>query len=259
MSDYYKGKRATQIYEPASKLPFKLSRSRIENFVNCPRCFYIDRRLGVDQPPGYPFTLNSAVDKLLKKEFDVHRADGTSHPLMKHYGVDAVPLAHEKMNSWRNTFEGIQFLHEPTNFLVFGGVDDIWKDSNGKLIVVDYKSTSKEAQVTLDADWQMGYKRQMEIYQWLLRKNGFDVTNTGYFVYCNGKTDREAFDAKLEFHIDLIPYEGDDSWIEQTLLDIKKCLDSNKIPEPSENCDYCIYTKSIKEVTKDDRGQSTEN
>ena len=55
-----------------------------------------------------------------------------------------------------------------------------------------------------DADWQDGYKRQMEIYQWLLRKNGLDVSDTGYFVYCNGKTDKEAFDGKLEFDIEFI-------------------------------------------------------
>jgi len=56
--------------------------------VKCQRCFYIDKRLGTGQPPGYPFTLNSAVDKLLKKEFDIHRAKGTPHPMMKEYGLD---------------------------------------------------------------------------------------------------------------------------------------------------------------------------
>ena len=39
-------------------------------------------------------------------------------------------------------------------------------------MVVDYKATAKQRDVTLDADWQIAYKRQMEIYQWLLRANG---------------------------------------------------------------------------------------
>jgi hypothetical protein len=30
--------------------------------------------------------LNIAVDELLKKEFDLHRAEGTKHPLMEQYG-----------------------------------------------------------------------------------------------------------------------------------------------------------------------------
>ena len=128
-------------------------------------------------------------------------------------------------------------------------MDDLWEDKNGEIIVVDYKSTSKTSKVTLDADWQDGYKRQMEIYQWLLRNNGLKVSNTGYFVYCNGKTDREAFDGKLEFDIDLLPYTGDDFWVEGILKKIKKCLDG-KIPKASAECDYFNYRKAVNEVDK---------
>ena len=66
MSQYYKGRRKTYLYIPGTLYPFRISRSKIDLFLNCPRCFYLDRRLGVAQPPGYPFSLNSAVDKLLK-------------------------------------------------------------------------------------------------------------------------------------------------------------------------------------------------
>src|SRR5450830_978054 len=101
MSDYYNARRSSNLYDPKEKVPFKLSRSKIDLFINCPRCFYLDRRLGVGQPPGYPFTLNSAVDTLLKKEFDIHRAKGVAHPLMKTYGLDAVLYKHEMLNEWR--------------------------------------------------------------------------------------------------------------------------------------------------------------
>ncbi|OIP57910.1 MAG: hypothetical protein COX79_02845 [Candidatus Levybacteria bacterium CG_4_10_14_0_2_um_filter_36_16] len=248
MSKYYTGKRSYSIFDPTSTQPFKLSRSRIELFMNCPRCFYIDRRLGVDRPPGFPFSLNSAVDSLLKKEFDIHRAANTTHPLMKMCGIDAVPLAHEDINMWRNTMKGIQFLHTPSNLLVFGGIDDVWVTPKGEYLIVDYKATSKEAEVTLDADWQIGYKRQMEIYQWLFRQNGHKVSDTGYFVYCNGTTDRKAFDGKLEFDIKIIPYVGDSSWVEKTLLDIKKLLSANKIPDASSECDYCLYIESVRKA-----------
>jgi len=247
MSEFYKSNRTRNLYDPESEEPFKLSRSRIESYMHCPKCFYLDRRLGVGQPPGFPFNLNMAVDTLLKKEFDIHRAKHTTHPLMKAYGLKAVPFSHEMIDEWRENFKGVQYLHEPTNFIVTGAVDDLWQDENGEVIVADYKATSKTAVVTLDAEWQGGYKRQMEIYQWLLRKNGLKVSDTGYFVYCNGKTDRKAFDGKLEFDIDLLPYTGDDSWIEGMLVKIKKCLDG-KIPKPSPECDYCNYRKAVREV-----------
>jgi len=216
----------------------------------CPKCFYLDRRMGIGQPGGFPFNLNSAVDTLLKKEFDIHRAKQIAHPLMKAYGLKAVPFAHEMMDEWRENFKGVRYHHKPTNFIITGAVDDLWQDRNGEIIVVDYKATSKTSKVSLDADWQDGYKRQMEIYQWLLRKNGLKISNTGYFVYCNGKTDRKAFDGKLEFDIDLLPYTGNDSWIEGTLKKIKKCLDG-EMPEADPECDYCNYLKAVREVEKD--------
>jgi len=250
MSQYYQGKRTRNIFDPDAKSPFKLSRSKIDLFLNCPRCFYIDRRLGVGQPPGYPFSLNSAVDTLLKKEFDYHRTKNSQHPLMKAYNIDAVPFNHEKMDEWRENFVGVQFLHEPSNFIVTGAVDDIWMGRDKRLIVVDYKATSKDGQVNLDADWQVGYKRQMEVYQWLLRNNNHEVSDTGYFVYCNGRTDKEAFDGQLEFEVTVLPYTGDDSWIEDTLINARKCLEAEKMPNPSLDCDYCTYRKAVSDAVK---------
>ena len=247
MSKYYNPLRAsTSCFDPRGTQPFRLSRSKIDLFLECPRCFYLDRRLGVGRPPGYPFTLNSAVDALLKKEFDVHRAAGTPHPMMKAYGLDAVPFAHEKMDAWRDSLRrGVEFLHPETNFKVTGGVDDIWVNHAGDLIVVDYKATAKNGEVSLDAEWQDGYKRQMETYQWLLRKNGFQVSPTGYFVYVNGNLDAEAFDGKLEFKVRLIPYTGDTAWIEPTLLKAKECLMADEAPAAQQECDYCNYRLAV--------------
>lgn len=167
---------------------------------------------------------------------------------MKAYKVDAVPFQHERMDEWRDALRrGVTFIHEPTNFLITGGVDDVWVDRQGKLIIVDYKATSKSSEVTLDAEWQIGYKRQMEVYQWLFRKNGFDVSERGYFVYCNGNADKAAFDARLEFDISILPYDGNDEWIEPTIFEIKKCLDSEKTPSPHQDCDYCAYREALTE------------
>ncbi len=241
MSEYYKGKRVRNVFDPADDKPFAISRSKIDLFIECPRCFYLDRRLGVGRPPGFPFNLNTAVDTLLKKEFDVHRADGKAHPLMEIAGIAAIPFAHPDLDTWRENFKGVRYLHEPTNLTITGAVDDVWINSAQELHVVDYKSTSKTTEVNLDAEWQIGYKRQMEVYQWLLRRNGFEVSDTGYFVYCNGQTDRDGFNARLEFDIKIIPYVGDDSWIEETLKKLHKCLMSDKIPAAGDDCDYCLY------------------
>ncbi|MFH1744927.1 MAG: PD-(D/E)XK nuclease family protein [bacterium] len=246
MSQYYNSQRTRNLYDPNSEEQFKLSRSKIDLFLSCPRCFYIDRVLGVGRPPGFPFALNSAVDTLLKQEFDIYRANGTKHPLQEKYKIDAIPIPHDDLDKWRHNFTGVQYLHEPTNLLIFGAIDDLWQNSKKEYIVVDYKATAKAEEITeLDKDWHIGYKRQMEIYQWLLRQNGYKVSDTGYFVYCNGIADAEAFDQKLEFRVNLIPYKGDDSWVEKTIVKAHKCLNNNKIPKADPDCDYCSYIEAI--------------
>lgn len=240
MSEYYKPNRNKNWNYGGGR--WRLSRSKIDRFLECPKCFYIDNKLGTARPPGFPFNLNSAVDALFKKEFDIHRAKKEAHPLMKQYGVDAVPFEHPQLDTWRENFKGVQYLHEPTGFTVSGAVDDVWINPDRELLVVDYKATSKDGKIeVLDQDWHIGYKRQMEVYQWLLRQNGFKVSDIGYFVYANANKNKEAFNGNLEFEVTLIPYKGDSSWVEGTLLEIKKCLDDERVPSSSEDCDYCRY------------------
>ena len=92
-------------------------------------------------------------------------------------------------------------------------------------------------------------KRQMEFYQWLLRQNGFKVSNDGYFVYCNGIKDKDSFDEVLEFRVKILHYQGDDSWVEPTLLDIYKALQSNSIPKKNDECDTCSYVETRFEIS----------
>jgi len=235
---------AKRLFDAKSKEPFEISRTKLELFLNCPRCFYLDRKFGISRPSFPAFTLNSAVDALLKKEFDIHRSKKEAHPLMKNYGIDLIPFQHEKMEEWRHNFTGVRYLHRATNFLVFGAIDDLWVDKDGTLFVVDYKSTSSDYEVNLDGEYKVAYKRQVEIYQWLLRKNGFKVSDIAYFVYANGRKDLKAFDARLEFNISVLAYSGNSDWVEQVVIDAKHCLEQPNIPEAEYECEYCNYRKA---------------
>jgi len=236
------------IFDPDSGAPFKLSRSKLENFLRCPRCFYLDRRMGIAQPSGPPFSLNAAVDHLLKKEFDRYRRLQKPHPLMTEFKIDAVPFSHPSLDEWRNNFTGISFFHQPTNFVVSGAVDDLWVNAAGDIFVVDYKATSKDSEVDLNSEWQKSYKNQMEIYQWLFKQNGFPVSNTGYFVYLNGRRDREALEGRLEFVAKIIPYQGNFDWVEKALFEARKCLESEQLPPLNPGCEYCRYRQSARAV-----------
>jgi CRISPR/Cas system-associated exonuclease Cas4 (RecB family) len=226
---------------------WKLSRSKIELFTECPRCFYLDNKLGTARPRGPAFSLNIAVDELFKREFDSYREQKTPHPIMTKYKIDAIPFAHKSLDEWRENFVGITYFDKETGFTVSGAVDDIWQKPDGSLIVVDYKSTSKESNIESlsDSSWEDSYKRQMGVYQWLLRKNGFEVDEKGYFVYANAIIgDKRNFSDTLSFETTLVPCVGETDWIEETLAKIKTCLDKKDLPVSGINCEYCPYREN---------------
>jgi len=239
-------------FDPAGEKPYQVSRSGIDRFLECPRCFYLEKRLGIARPdaPGYP--INSAIDELLKREFDVYRAKGEAHPLLKQYGIDAVPFAHAELDAWRDSLRrGIQYFHKPSGLIIRGGIDDVWITPKGMLHIVDYKATSKKGEPSLEDGWyRQSYKRQMEVYQWLFRRNGFKVSDVGYFVYTNGDADKEAFNDKVEFKTIIIPYEGDDHWVEKTIGDLAECLRADRIPASDPLCHYCGYMSARNRAEK---------
>jgi hypothetical protein len=235
------GTRTRNLFDPQSKDSFKLSRSKLELFIQCHRCFYLDRRLGIARPDGPAFTLNVAVDALLKKEFDIYRAKGEAHPLMEQNGVEAVPYAHPELDDWRDNWKGIQVEHKKSGFLVTGAIDDVWIDDRRDLLIVDYKATSAAAAPTIDTPTRMAYKRQMDIYQWLFRRNGFPVSDTAYFVFANGDKSRSIFESALHFNLSLIAYQGSDTWVEDALLEAKECLLRTLPPPAAAECEYCQF------------------
>jgi CRISPR/Cas system-associated exonuclease Cas4 (RecB family) len=243
-------------YIPGQIEPFKVSRSKIELFYQCPRCFWLDVRLKITRPSSPPFNINKAIDELFKKEFDVHRAAGTQHPLQLKFKVNAKPYQHKDIDTWRENFVGVFTYHTPTNLHVFGAVDDVWVNEVGELIVVDYKATAKDKEITdlgPVGGWQDSYRRQMETYQWLLRANGHNVSNIGYFVYANGDASKDSFNDRVEFRTNVFSHEGTDSWVEPTLMKMKECMDGD-IPSVGQaamggECDYCSYARSRTELT----------
>jgi len=225
---------------------WRLSRSKIDFFFECPRCFYLDNKLGTKRP-GFPsFNLNIAVDELFKKEFDVHRKAGTQHPIMEKYGVDAVPFIHKNLDVWRENFEGIETHHASTDLVVSGAIDDVWVTPDNKLIVIDYKSTSKEERIESlgDSPWEQQYTRQLGVYRWLLEQNGFEVLPEGYLVYANADKSVDVFDERLIFETTLVTVPAKTDWIESTLEDIKSCLESVELPKIGNMCEYCPYREA---------------
>ncbi len=239
--------RKGSIYTKGSNTIFRISRSKFSNFLECKRCFYLERVKGLKDPSMPGWSLNSAVDDLLKKEFDEFRKKQKAHTFVTKNKLNLIPYEHEQMDHWRNALRGgISFLDTNTNIEIHGGIDDIWFDPNKKeLVVVDYKAQSNnrpvETKSYLNNVYHQGYKIQMDIYVHILRKMKFKVSDTSYFYVCNADRNYEKFDGKLNFTTTLIPYQTNTLWIDKKIVEMKQTLDSLDIPEINKSCEKCMY------------------
>ncbi len=239
--------RKGSVYQRDSNERFKISRSKFSNFIDCERCFYLERVKGLKDPSMPGWSLNSAVDELLKKEFDQYRKLQKPHPFIVKNKLKLIPFKHEKMDYWRDALRGgISFLDEDTNLEIHGGVDDIWFDTDkNELVVVDYKAQSKEGEVEteeyLENKYHQGYKIQMDIYVYILRQMKFKVSDTTYFLVCNGLKTRDKFDAMLHFDLKLVPYNTDISWVKHKIIKMKKILDAKEVPDLNKTCEKCMF------------------
>ena len=237
-----------KMYDKSSTEAWECSRTAIDEFLNDPHTFVMRRKLGLMSVPSFPLNLNTATDEILKEDFDALRdVQESNYWLFAKYNLNVVPFQHEDFKRWRDG-HGVRAIHEPTNFDVYGKIDDIWQDRvTGELIVVDYKSTARAEPEYLKPDYYrygLGskYKKQQEVYQWLLRRNGFEVSTKFILLYVDGDRRAKSFFpepstelGRLDFRTSIMIIDGDDSWIEQTLHDMKAVLDQDDIPEPNMN------------------------
>ena len=230
----------------------KISRYSVEKFINCPRCCVLEVKYKI-RPLSIPFTLNIAVDNLCKNEFDYYREKQEPHPLFLEHGIDAVPFKHPDIDDWRNNFRGIRHISEEHQYNFGGAIDDVWQKPNGQLIISDVKTTAKNEfdwSETYKYEYAKGYQRQLEMYQWLFKMNGYDVATEAYIIYYNGKKNEPAFGKKLEFDEHVIKLECSTDWVEEKVIETAKLIQSNDFPKPSPTCENCNYLKKRWDLSK---------
>jgi len=243
-------------FDPTNPSPYELSRTRVENFIKCKACFWLEQLHKVKPPEIPSFTINTTTDILLKRDSDAVRGK-SALPIWKKAGLGRmIPFAHEDLNNWTNSLHyGLNdsyfnTVHEETNIKFGGGLDDVFLNTETNQIhIIDYKSQAQGTRSpnkyevkpsSLKDPWKIGYKRQMDMYVWVARQKGFNVSNTGYFVYVDAQhkningmlVDEDPSIAWMKFNASIIPYEANPSWVEPMLIKIKNFLmTQSSIPE----------------------------
>ena len=216
-------------------MPYKLSPSSLNLFKDCPRCFWLHFKKGIKRPLGIFPSLPSGMDMILKRHFDLFREKGELPPELKE--IKDVKLFDdvELLNVWRNNLKGIQWKDAKGN-IIRGAVDNILKKDD-KLIVLDYKTRG----FPLKEDTAEHYQDQLNVYNFLLRKNRYNTEDYAYLLFYHPKEVNSNGD--VVFHKDLIKMKISVKDAENLIDSALQCLEG-EMPKPSDNCEYCKWVES---------------
>lgn len=228
----------------------RISRSGLEEFVRCPRCAYLKYGMDVWPPRTPPLSLNLAVDRLLKAEFDRCRVDGGSHPWLDGLDPPLKPFGHEELESWRDARAGVSRHCDEAGITLYGAIDDLWVGPDGAVHVVDYKTTASKSALQMDQPWHDGYRRQMEIYQWLLRGQGLPISDVAYFLFCV-VDESQGFDGALRFSSHVVPFHGNDQWVPERLSEMAAVMAADRMPRMGPDCQPCEYRGKVRAALLD--------
>ncbi len=214
-------------------MPYKLSPSTLNLFKDCPRCFWLHFNKNIKRPSGIFPSLPSGMDRILKTHFDSFIEKGELPPELKDCKDDCKLFDNiELLEVWRNNFKGIRWEDEKGN-IFRGAVDNILQKGN-KLIVLDYKTRG----YPLKEDTAGHYQNQMDIYNFLLRKNGYETEDYAYLLFYH--PDKVLEKGDFVFHTDLVKMKIDVKNAENIF---KKALNvlNGEMPEPAKDCEYCKW------------------
>ncbi|HLC50021.1 MAG TPA: PD-(D/E)XK nuclease family protein [Candidatus Nanoarchaeia archaeon] len=213
----------------------KFSPSSLSLLKECPRCFFLHFNKNIKRPASIFPSLPSGMDRILKIHFDSFIGKGIP-PELKIKNVklfDDLKL----LEIWRNNFKGISYTDSSGNILR-GAVDNILVKGK-KLIVLDYKTRG----FPLKEDTAAHYQNQLDIYNFLLRKNLYKTEDYAYLLFYH--PDKVSSKGDVVFNTDLVKMKIDVTNAEKILANALKVLSSD-IPEASEECGYCEWVKENK-------------
>lgn len=221
----------------------QLSPNSLNLFLECPCCFWLDKKLKIKRPPPYPYALNTAVDILLKQEFDTFRAKGEPHPLLAESSINANLFGDQQLlNEWRNNFKGIRFYDPQLKATLFGAVDDVLKFPDGGLAPLDYKSTGSSVANVYDR-----FQLQMDVYTYLLERNGYKTPRKGYLAFYIVNKD-DGFNGRLPFRKELHEIDTAPDDVPQLFKDALSVLKRESPPPHSPDCKFGYWLRQIKSI-----------
>ena len=156
---------------------YKVSPTSLNLMLECPKCFWLQVIKNIKRPEGKFPSLPRGMDKILKEHFDRFMEKQELPPELKESECNGLKLFDnkEKLKTWRNNLRGIEY--EESDILLHGAIDNILVNDR-KLIVLDYKTRG----YPLKEDTHKHYQTQMDLYNFLLRKNNYETEGYSFLL-----------------------------------------------------------------------------
>jgi CRISPR/Cas system-associated exonuclease Cas4 (RecB family) len=204
-------------------------------FFECPRCFWLRVNEKVERPSG-PFpSLPSGIDEAVKEHFDRFRERDEVPPEIQRCSEDNLRLYEEQdfLENARKWQTEPKWNDDNTEALLRGGVDDLMRNSNDEIVVLDYKTRGYPPKEENGAPNY--YTRQVNLYNLILRENGYETADYGLILYFYP----DGFDNKgdFTFHTETRRVQVDIDQAKKMVRDAVDTLDSD-IPAHDEECNY---------------------
>lgn len=223
------------------KMPYKLSASTLQLLKECPRCFWLHFNKGIRRPDSIFPSLPAGMDRQLKLYFDFFMKRNQLPPELRMLKQIKPFNNIELLNQWRNNFAGVKYQDKKGNILR-GAVDNLLQ-FHDKLIVLDFKTRG----YPLKDGTANYYQDQMDIYNFLIRKNGYETEDYAYLLFYHPNKINE--NGEFKFKTDLVKRPINVSNAKALFNRALKVLD-NEIPNPTEECGYCRWVKNNNEYEK---------
>ena len=167
------------------------------------------------------------IDSVVKKYFNSYRKKGTLPPLLK--GKLKAKLIEELPGSF--------YYNNSDGSLLWGRLDECVILEDGKYSPLDFKTRSSSPK-----EIHPVFQFQMDVYTFLLEKNGLPVNNKAFLLYFYPQEGplHEGFPFTAEIH----ELKTDPGRAEKVFKDALKALKA-EMPSASEECEYCKWLEAV--------------
>lgn len=218
----------------------RLSPSALNLFLECQKCFWLERAKDIHRPRGIFPSLPGGMDLLIKKYFDKYRNVGKLPPELEGK-VGGVKLFadQELLGKWRGWRSALAFEDAESGAVLSGMLDDLGVE-NGFYVPLDYKTRGFDVK----EGGESFYQNQMNCYTLLLRENKMKPAGYAYLIYYIPKDVAE--NGMVRFDIVPKKVETNPDAALKVVRDAVSLL-SGPMPETHSECAYCSWGLEIAE------------